>query len=97
MKNKSSRDAGRDGNDSAPPPIRENAKGKYHQDGQYSDFGYDQSHGAALSSRSIRLCHRPEYVPLATHIPVPEPCHNQTDLLSTAGNDLAASVGLAKR
>ena len=39
----------------------------------------------------------PEYVPLATHIPVPEPCHNQTDLLSTAGNDLAASVRLAKR
>jgi hypothetical protein len=48
MKDKSSRDACRDGKDSAPPPIRENAKGKYHQDSQYGDFGNDQSHGTPL-------------------------------------------------
>jgi hypothetical protein len=44
MKDKSSGDAGRDGNDSAPQPIRKNAKGKYRQAGQQSDFDGDQSH-----------------------------------------------------
>ncbi|WP_154073591.1 hypothetical protein [Bradyrhizobium erythrophlei] len=48
MKDKSGCDACRDGNDSTPPPIRENAKGKYHQDSQYGDFGNDQSHGTLL-------------------------------------------------
>ena len=68
MKDKSSRDACRDGNDSAPPPIRENAKGKDHQDGQYSDFGNDQSHETPLLAKHSPLP-PPEYVPLATHIP----------------------------
>jgi hypothetical protein len=44
MKDESSDDACRNGEDSAPPPIRENAKGKYHQASQYSDFDKDRSH-----------------------------------------------------
>jgi hypothetical protein len=34
MKDKSSGDACRNGNDSAPQPIRKNAKAKYHQASQ---------------------------------------------------------------
>lgn len=34
MKDSCSGDAGRNGNDPAPAPIRNNAKGKYHQAGQ---------------------------------------------------------------
>jgi hypothetical protein len=34
MKDKSSRDAYPNGKDSAPQPIRKNAKGKYHQASQ---------------------------------------------------------------
>jgi hypothetical protein len=47
MKDRGSDDACRDGNDCTPPPIRENAKGKYHQASQYSDF--DPSHGPLLA------------------------------------------------
>jgi hypothetical protein len=78
MKDKSRRDARRDGKDSAPPPIRENAKGKYHQDSQYRDFGNDRSHETPLPCEAF--VPSPEYVPLATHIPAPEPLHNQTAL-----------------
>jgi len=52
MKDHSSDNAGRDGNDSAPPPIRENAKGKEHQASQDGDFDKDRSHGSP-SSRSL--------------------------------------------
>jgi len=49
MKDRGSDDACRDGNDCTPPPIRENAKGKYHQASQYSDFDQDPSHGPLLA------------------------------------------------
>jgi hypothetical protein len=45
MKNKSGGDACRNGNECAPQPIRKNAKGKYQQASQQSDFDKDQSHG----------------------------------------------------
>jgi hypothetical protein len=44
MKDNSSCDAGRNGNDSTPAPIRNNAKGKYHQAGQQSDLDQVQRH-----------------------------------------------------
>jgi hypothetical protein len=44
MKDNGSGDACRNGKDSAPSPIRENAKGKYQQASQYSDFDQDRSH-----------------------------------------------------
>ena len=78
MKDKSRRDARRNGKDSAPPPIRENAQGKYHQDSQYGDFGNDRSHETplpceAFASTTARICAaRDAYSS-------PEPCHNQTD------------------
>jgi hypothetical protein len=53
MKDKSSRDAGRDGNDAASPPVGENAKGKYHQDSQYRDFDQDQSHGPPFPCQAL--------------------------------------------
>ena len=31
-------DAGRNGEDSAPPPVWENAEGNYHQDSQCGEF-----------------------------------------------------------
>jgi hypothetical protein len=61
MKDKSRRDACPDGKDSAPPLIRENTKGKDHQDSQYKDFGDHRSHETLLITT--------QYVPLATHIP----------------------------
>jgi hypothetical protein len=48
MKDKSSRDDYPNGNDPTPPPIRNNAKGKYHQASQQSDFDKDQRHGLPL-------------------------------------------------
>jgi hypothetical protein len=45
MKNKSSGNACRNGDESAPQPIRKNAKGKYHQASEQSDFDKVQSHG----------------------------------------------------
>jgi hypothetical protein len=45
MKNKSSGNACRNGDESAPQPIRKNAKGKNHQASQQNDFDKDQSHG----------------------------------------------------
>jgi hypothetical protein len=54
MKDKSSDDACRNGKDSAPPPIGENAKGKYHQASQYSDFDKDRSHGPPLPYEAYR-------------------------------------------
>jgi hypothetical protein len=48
MKDESSDDACRDGKDSAPAPIRENAKGKYHEASQYSDFEKDRGHRLPL-------------------------------------------------
>jgi hypothetical protein len=68
MKDKSRRDARRNGKDSAPPPIRENAKGKYHQDSQYGDFGNDRSHETPLPCEAFGSS-TPQYVPLATLIP----------------------------
>jgi len=44
MKDKRSDDACRNGKDSTPQPVRKNAKGKYHQGRQQSDFDKDQSH-----------------------------------------------------
>ena len=44
MKDHSRDDAGRNGNDSARPPIRQNAKAKYAQASRKSDFDRDQSH-----------------------------------------------------
>ena len=38
MKDQGSGDAGRNGKDSAPSPVRENAQGKYHEARQYGDF-----------------------------------------------------------
>jgi hypothetical protein len=54
VKDKSSGDACPDGNDSAPAPIRENAKGKYHQASQYSDFDKDRSHRLSALSCQFR-------------------------------------------
>ena len=48
MKDESRDDACRNGKDSAPAPIRENAKGKYYQASQYSDFDKDRSHRMPL-------------------------------------------------
>ena len=61
MKDKSGCDTCRDGDDSTPPPIRENAQGKHHQDSQYDDLGNDQSHGALLPCEAFgaaitRIC-----------------------------------------
>lgn len=58
MKDHSSEDACRNGNDSASPPIRKNAKGKDQQANQDGDFDKDRSHGLALPREaylSIRL------------------------------------------
>jgi hypothetical protein len=55
MKDEGSRNACRYGNDSAPAPVRENAKGEYYQGSQYCDFDKDRSHGPAPSLRTIRL------------------------------------------
>jgi hypothetical protein len=44
MKDQGSGDAGRDGKDSAPSPVRENAQGQYQQARQYRDFDQDRSH-----------------------------------------------------
>jgi len=44
MKDNGSDDACCNGKDSTPPPIRKNAKGKYHQASQQSDFDKDRSH-----------------------------------------------------
>ena len=48
MKDESSDDACRNGKDAAPAPIRENAKGKYHEASQYGDFEKDRGHGLPL-------------------------------------------------
>jgi hypothetical protein len=47
MKDQGSHHARRNGNETAPSPVRENAKGKHHQDGQYCDFDKDRNHGPA--------------------------------------------------
>ena len=44
MKDQGSGDAGRDGNDSAPQPIRKYAKGKYRYASRQSDLDGDRSH-----------------------------------------------------
>jgi hypothetical protein len=44
MKYDSSGDAGRNGDGSAPQPVRKNAERKYRQASQQSGFGKDQSH-----------------------------------------------------
>ena len=51
MKDESRGDACRNGNDSAPPPIRKNAKGKYRQTRQQNDFENDQNHGLPLPAK----------------------------------------------
>jgi hypothetical protein len=55
MQDKSGDDACRNGKDSTPAPIRENAKGKYHQASQYSDFDKDRSHGLPIHCEAYRL------------------------------------------
>jgi hypothetical protein len=54
MKDNGSGDARRNGKDSAPSPIRENAKGKYQQASQYSDFDQDRSHRLIALSCQIQ-------------------------------------------
>jgi hypothetical protein len=44
MQDNGSGDASGDGDDSTPPPVRKNAKGKYRQERQYSEFDKVQSH-----------------------------------------------------
>jgi hypothetical protein len=56
MKDKSSDDDRPNGNDPAPPPIRKNAKGKYHQASQYRDF--DKSQGPPPSLRNLPRSNR---------------------------------------
>jgi hypothetical protein len=51
MKDHSSDDACRNGNDSAAPPIRKNAKGKDHQASEDGDFDQDPSHGLPLLAK----------------------------------------------
>ena len=51
MKDHSSDDAGRNGNDFAPPPIRENAEGQDRQASQDGDFDKDRSHGLPLLAK----------------------------------------------
>jgi hypothetical protein len=53
MKNEGCGDTCRNGEDSAPPPVRENAKGKYHQDSQCDDFDRDGSHGLTLPCEAL--------------------------------------------
>jgi len=53
MKDKSSDDDRPNGNDPAPPPIRKNAKGKYHQASQCSDF--DKSQGPPPPCETYRV------------------------------------------
>jgi hypothetical protein len=57
MKDKGSRDACRNGNDSAPSPIRKNAESEYNKESQYDDFDKGQRHRAAPSLRRMRLCY----------------------------------------
>jgi hypothetical protein len=64
VKDKGSRDACRNGNDSAPSPIRKNAKGKYNKEGQYDDFDKGRGHWAAPCLRSIRLYRPPDVRPV---------------------------------
>jgi len=45
MQDESSRNAGRNGKDSAPPPVRQNTEAEYHQNNQHSDLDWDRSHG----------------------------------------------------
>jgi hypothetical protein len=51
MKDHGGDDACRNGKDSAPSPVRENAKRDYHQDGQYRKFGKDPGHGSPFLTR----------------------------------------------
>jgi hypothetical protein len=48
MENKSRHDTGRDGDDSTPPPIGDNAKREHRQSGQESYFESDRSHGGSF-------------------------------------------------
>jgi hypothetical protein len=52
MEGKSGREAGRDGNESAPSPVGDNAKGQQHEAGQQRDFERNRNHGIP-SFRSI--------------------------------------------
>jgi hypothetical protein len=54
MQDDSGGDAGRNGNDCAPPPVRKNAEGKYRQDRQQSEFEKVQCHHSP-SWRGSRL------------------------------------------
>jgi len=56
VKDKSSGDACPDGNDSAPSPIREDAKGKCHQASQYSDFDKVRSHRLVPFHANLGRC-----------------------------------------
>jgi hypothetical protein len=55
MQDESSRNAGRNGKDSAPPPVRENTEAEYHQDNQYSDLDRDRSHRLPLPCKAYHL------------------------------------------
>jgi len=50
VKHKSGCDAGRNGDDCARPPVRQNAKAKYPQTSQKRDFDRDQSHRLTVPS-----------------------------------------------
>ncbi|MGA7996931.1 MAG: hypothetical protein WCA28_18785 [Bradyrhizobium sp.] len=65
MKDESSRDACRNGNDATPPAVRKNAKGKHHQDGQYRNLDEGQSHEPTLPCETFSN----EYAPRAAHFP----------------------------
>jgi hypothetical protein len=56
MKDKSSDDACRNGNDSAPQPIRKNAKAKYRHASPKSDFDKDRSHSPRLYRADLGRC-----------------------------------------
>jgi hypothetical protein len=56
MKDKSSGDACRNRNDSAPQPIRKNTKGKYGKAGPQSDLEKRRSHGLTALSVSSGHC-----------------------------------------
>jgi hypothetical protein len=48
MEDHGGRDARGNGNESAPAPIRENAKGQHCQAGQYRNLDEDRSHRALV-------------------------------------------------
>ncbi|HVR59583.1 MAG TPA: hypothetical protein VMT72_22450 [Pseudolabrys sp.] len=76
MKDKSRRHACPNGNDCASPPIRNNAKGENHQDGQQGSFDkgfHRQKHAPALARFPALGCATLDLLigPVATHKKAP--------------------------